>query len=46
VRKIDHAEAEPVDLVKAAGGAVGKRLVPTIIVLVIIVVIIIWRSSK
>ena len=46
VRKIDHAEAEPVDLVKAAGGAVGKRLVPAIVVLVIIVVIIIWRSSK
>ncbi|HZP30635.1 MAG TPA: SRPBCC family protein [Acidimicrobiia bacterium] len=46
VRKIEMAEAEPVDLVKTAGGAVGKRLVPTLLVVAVIVVIILWRRSS
>ena len=29
-RKIDSAEAEPIDLMDAAGGSVGKRLVPIV----------------
>ena len=28
IRKIDSPEAEPVDLMDAAGGAVAKRLIP------------------
>ena len=30
VRKIESAEAEPVDLMDAAGGALGKRLIPIV----------------
>ena len=33
-RKIESKEAEPVDLMEAAGGAVGKRLVPILAVIV------------
>jgi carbon monoxide dehydrogenase subunit G len=39
VRKIDSAEAEPIDLMDAAGGSVGKRLVPIIAGLVVVVAI-------
>ncbi len=40
VRKIDAPEAEAVDLMKVAGGAVAKRLVPTIGVLLVVGVVI------
>jgi carbon monoxide dehydrogenase subunit G len=47
VRKIEHPDAEPVDLVKAAGGAVGKRLVPTLVVVGILLAIVIgWRRRS
>jgi hypothetical protein len=46
VRKIDHPETEPVDLVKTAGGAVGKRLVPALAVVAAILAIIFWRRSS
>jgi carbon monoxide dehydrogenase subunit G len=46
VRKIDHPDAEPVDLVKTAGGAVSKRLVPTLAVVAVILAIIFWRRSS
>ena len=36
-RKIESPEAEPVDLMDAAGGAVGKRLVPLLAALVALV---------
>jgi carbon monoxide dehydrogenase subunit G len=39
VRKIDSKEAEPIDLMDAAGGSVGKRLVPIIAGLVVVVAI-------
>src|SRR3954454_23317166 len=38
-RKIESKEAEPIDLMDAAGGAVGKRLVPIIAGLVVVVAI-------
>jgi hypothetical protein len=46
VRKIEHPDAEPVDLVKTAGGAVSKRLVPTLAVVAVILAIIFWRRSS
>jgi carbon monoxide dehydrogenase subunit G len=39
VRKIDSREAEPIDLMDAAGGSVGKRLVPIIAGLVVVIAI-------
>jgi hypothetical protein len=38
-RKIDSKEAEPIDLMDAAGGSVGKRLVPIIAGLVVVVAV-------
>lgn len=38
----DTDDVEAVDLVSMAGGAVLKRLVPTVIVLVVVVLIVIW----
>ena len=39
VRKIDSKEAEPIDLMDAAGGSVGKRLVPIVAGLVVVVAV-------
>jgi uncharacterized protein len=39
VRKIESKEAEPIDLMDAAGGSVGKRLVPIIAGLVVVIAI-------
>jgi hypothetical protein len=38
-RKIESREAEPIDLMDAAGGSVGKRLVPVIAGLVVVVAV-------
>jgi carbon monoxide dehydrogenase subunit G len=46
VRKIEHPDAEPVDLVKTAGGAVSKRLVPALAIVAVILAIIFWRRSS
>jgi len=46
VRKVEMPEAEAVDLVQAAGGAVAKRLVPTIVVGLIVVAVIVWATRK
>jgi carbon monoxide dehydrogenase subunit G len=46
VRKIDAPEAAPVDLMKAAGGAVMKRAVPAAIAAVIVVGIVVWLLSR
>ena len=45
VRKIDSPEAEPVDLMDAAGGAVAKRLVP-VLAGVILLAILIWLLRR
>jgi len=39
VRKIESKEAEPIDLMDAAGGSVGKRIVPIIAGLVVVIAI-------
>ena len=39
-------EVEPVDLMKAAGGAVAKRLVPVVVAGVAVVAIVIWLVSR
>src|SRR5262249_25943098 len=38
-RKIESKEAEPIDLMDAAGGSVGKRLVPILAGLVVVVAV-------
>ena len=46
-RTIDSPEAEPVDLLEHAGGAVAKRVVPVIAALVALLTIrLIWKSRK
>jgi carbon monoxide dehydrogenase subunit G len=46
VRKIDGPEAQPVDLMKAAGGAVMKRFVPVAVVGAVVVAVVIWLVTK
>ena len=41
-RRIDAPEAEPVDLVRAAGGAVAKRLAPLLAGAVVVAGVVIW----
>ncbi len=41
-RRIDAPEAEAVDLVRAAGGAVAKRVVPLVAVGVVVVGVVVW----
>jgi len=45
VRKVQHAESAPVDLMEAAGGSVAKRLVP-LALLALLVFILLRRRSK
>ena len=40
VRKVDHAEAAPIDLIDTAGAPLAKRIVPIVVVAVIAVVVI------
>ncbi len=42
VRTIDAPEAEPVDLVRAAGGAVARRAVPLVAAAVVVVGVVVW----
>jgi uncharacterized protein len=46
VRKIDAPEAEAVDLMKVAGGAVAKRAVPLLLVLAVGIGVAIWLLTK
>jgi carbon monoxide dehydrogenase subunit G len=46
VRKIDAPEAAPVDLMKAAGGAVMKRAVPAAITAVVVIGLVVWLLSR
>jgi len=45
-RRIDAPEAEPVDLMAAAGGAVAKRLVPAVVVAAVVIGVVIWLVSR
>ena len=45
-RKIDSPDAAPVDLMQAAGGAVAKRLVPTVIAVAVVIGVVIWLVSR
>jgi len=46
VRKIDAPEAEAVDLMKAAGGAVMKRALPVVLVLGVVAAVVVWLLTK
>jgi carbon monoxide dehydrogenase subunit G len=46
IRKIDAPDAEPVDLMKTAGGAVAKRVVPLLIVVAIVVVVVVILLTR
>jgi carbon monoxide dehydrogenase subunit G len=46
VRMIDAPDAEPVDLMKAAGGAVAKRVIPLVIVVAIVVVVVVILLTR
>ncbi|MEX2268670.1 MAG: SRPBCC family protein [Acidimicrobiia bacterium] len=46
VRKIDAPEAEAVDLMKVAGGAVAKRVVPALVAGAVVIGVVIWLVSR
>ena len=46
VRRIESAEAKPVDLMEAAGGSVAKRVVPVLVILVVLWLLGRRRSNK
>ena len=46
VRKIDAPEAQAVDLVKVAGGAVARRAIPTLIGLAVVIGLVVWLVTK
>ena len=46
VRRIDAPETEAVDLMRAAGKAVAKRLVPAALVAAVVVAAVIWLLTK
>ena len=45
-RRIDAPEAEAVDLVRAAGGAVAKRLVPLVLGGILVVAVVVWLVTR
>ena len=45
-RRIDAAEPEAVNLVRAAGGAVAKRLVPALAAAAVIVGVVVWLVTR
>jgi carbon monoxide dehydrogenase subunit G len=45
-RRIDAPEAEAVDLMKAAGGAVAKRVVPLAIGALVVIALVVWIVSR
>jgi hypothetical protein len=46
VRTIDAPEAVPVDLMRAAGGAVAKRLVPAAIAAAVVIGLVVWLVTR
>jgi hypothetical protein len=46
VRKIEGPEAQAVDLMKVAGGAVAKRVVPALVVGAVLIGVVIWLVSR
>ena len=46
MRKVEHASADPVDLVDVAGGAVLKRLAPLAVIGLIVVLILLARRRR
>jgi carbon monoxide dehydrogenase subunit G len=46
VRRVDHADAEPVDLVDVAGGAVLKRLAPIAVLGLLVLLIVVLRRRR
>ncbi len=45
-RRIDAPEAEAVDLVRAAGGAVAKRLAPLVAAAVVVAGVVVWLLTR
>lgn len=46
VRRIEHPEPQPVDLIDAAGGSVAKRLLPLLGVVGVLLVLVMLRRSR
>jgi carbon monoxide dehydrogenase subunit G len=46
VRKVDHAEAEPIDLIDTAGAPIAKRLIPVVVVVVAVLLVVRWRRHR
>jgi carbon monoxide dehydrogenase subunit G len=45
-RKIDAPEADAVDLMKVAGGAVAKRAIPALVVAAVVIGVVVWLVSR
>jgi carbon monoxide dehydrogenase subunit G len=46
VRKIDAPEAEAVDLMKVAGGAVARRAIPALLAVAVVIGVVVWLLTK
>jgi uncharacterized protein len=46
VRKVDHAEAQPIDLIDTAGAPIAKRLIPVVVVVVAVLLVVRWRRHR
>jgi carbon monoxide dehydrogenase subunit G len=46
VRTIDAPEAQAVDLVRAAGGAVMRRVVPAALAVAVVVALVVWLATR
>jgi carbon monoxide dehydrogenase subunit G len=46
VRKVDHAEAQPIDLIDTAGAPIAKRLIPVVVVVVVVLLLVRRRRHR
>jgi hypothetical protein len=43
---VDHAEAQPIDLIDTAGAPIAKRLIPVLAVVVVVLLLVRWRRHR
>jgi carbon monoxide dehydrogenase subunit G len=46
VRRVDHAEAQPIDLIDAAGAPIAKRLIPVLAAVLVVLLLVRWRRHR
>jgi carbon monoxide dehydrogenase subunit G len=46
VRRVEHAEAQPIDLLDTAGAPIAKRLIPVLGVVIVVLLLVRWRRHR